>query len=921
MQLLDSCPLPQAQFASLSILLQLHLNHDDNDGSKNPSNNMDISEEGVGGDTANDMEADKSAGPASKSHTSTLFQPQYAVLKESLTVISPTTILPEGACNRSMDSLQCHVMKNYGMRDDFIGLNNSDSNTPDQFDDGNGSIGEEEDDDGSPRRSSKVRFHDDTKEGVSTEPTNNAKDGNISNSNGNQLLSVQTFKPPPQQLNCSLGVTLFYIAMDVKDIVKGVGDDAVKTFHNCAKVLLPDISLQELNKAGNLGKNRGQQGVILLTVGIIGPAYDLFGCSSVISNLPARLLESMSTFGKLDTSPKEVVLASAVVNEQRQVMENGKKKNLRRGKNAPLSVTTQQTQQKVSYDSAYFQCLYMALLATLIDEDGMLHDHDDIIGSTTTGVVSESTLFASTTAVVGVGLNTPSSGTANKKKRFTFSRGNKGNKTPDYESGDLISGGDDPFELEKGATVGLDETSGMNNAEIVRRTAQQLEVLSLVEDDMPLPKYTHFAEGRVPASPRGGLKSPRGRHKVPSGRFGRLPVVSDLAGFEYRPPLHQQQHMHGGVMSLSGTVSTSVVGNSDDVSTATGGADSSKYTLGTMGSEFSSLSSVPTLSKSKRDSSGSSSRSRFMRKKKRSSPAKISEDTESQQEAKAKPPLHPQDSPSKPVYVPFSVDDAIEEDVVVQTSNATIDSPSIASVSTKDTVEEISTASQTQEIASAPPSPATPQQQPPSPATPQQQEEEDDDEEELTEKQQPDPPQDVPQPKPPIITAMSRSFSEDESAEENQSIPEISPPTPKEVEEPTVYLDVGLALNEDLTCEYKRSKLSSLAVEGTVQVRTKTTYNDESSAQNQQETPVPFFLHFLDPSGHIKALQENKKFVQNVNVANREFIYTINVPREEEYFPVVRYKCGSSLNPVPIVSYLLCLFCIILITCSVIAVY
>ena len=59
----------------------------------------------------------------------------------------------------------------------------------------------------------------------------------------------------------------------------------------------------------------------------------------------------------------------------------------------------------------------------------------------------------------------------------------------------------------------------------------------------------------------------------------------------------------------------------------------------------------------------------------------------------------------------------------------------------------------------------------------------------------------------------------------------------------------------------------------------------------------------------MKALQENKKFVENIThennddvVVNREFTYTIKVPREEEYFPVVRYKCGSSLRPVPIVS-------------------
>ena len=41
----------------------------------------------------------------------------------------------------------------------------------------------------------------------------------------------------------------------------------------------------------------------------------------------------------------------------------------------------------------------------------------------------------------------------------------------------------------------------------------------------------------------------------------------------------------------------------------------------------------------------------------------------------------------------------------------------------------------------------------------------------------------------------------------------------EEDEEDPVRLNVDIALNEDLTCEYKRSKMSSCSVEGTVQVR------------------------------------------------------------------------------------------------------
>lgn len=70
----------------------------------------------------------------------------------------------------------------------------------------------------------------------------------------------------------------------------------------------------------------------------------------------------------------------------------------------------------------------------------------------------------------------------------------------------------------------------------------------------------------------------------------------------------------------------------------------------------------------------------------------------------------------------------------------------------------------------------------------------------------------------------------------------------------------------------------------------------------EQQPPIPFFLVFQDHSRHIKSVQENKKFVEHVDVHStaREYTYSITVPRDNEYFPVVRYKCSSSLRPVPI---------------------
>lgn len=87
-------------------------------------------------------------------------------------------------------------------------------------------------------------------------------------------------------------------------------------------------------------------------------------------------------------------------------------------------------------------------------------------------------------------------------------------------------------------------------------------------------------------------------------------------------------------------------------------------------------------------------------------------------------------------------------------------------------------------------------------------------------------------------------------------------------------------------------------------VRVKSTLQGEYSPKPQ--APIPFFLVFQDHFSHIKSLQENKKFVEHLTLENgageREFIYCVSVPKEEEFYPIVRYKCSSALRPVPIVS-------------------
>jgi hypothetical protein len=112
-------------------------------------------------------------------------------------------------------------------------------------------------------------------------------------------------------------------------------------------------------------------------------------------------------------------------------------------------------------------------------------------------------------------------------------------------------------------------------------------------------------------------------------------------------------------------------------------------------------------------------------------------------------------------------------------------------------------------------------------------------------------------------------------------------------------IQVNVALNEDLTCSYKQSKISSCTIEGVVQVQVKSDAPDSA----------PFFLLMRDPSRHIRMIQENRRYADDMSERLSEtnpddvgvdYKFTISVPRAENYFPVMRYKCSPELRPVPI---------------------
>ena len=94
--------------------------------------------------------------------------------------------------------------------------------------------------------------------------------------------------------------------------------------------------------------------------------------------------------------------------------------------------------------------------------------------------------------------------------------------------------------------------------------------------------------------------------------------------------------------------------------------------------------------------------------------------------------------------------------------------------------------------------------------------------------------------------------------------------------------------------------MSSCSVEGVVQVQVK------SNIQGS----VPFYLCLRDPQDHVESVQENKKFARNMvdsllrepRETRPDHRFSVSVPKADTYFPVMRYKCGSELRPVPIVS-------------------
>jgi hypothetical protein len=208
-------------------------------------------------------------------------------------------LLDEQRMKCALESLYKQVMLERGMRDDFCGIGHSKGNEDADEDTPVVSVVEEEDEAVTPS-SSKVRkgvsFHEDTKAGRASAPIIETSKETKKNA-----LPMRMYRPPSKHIRCSLGLVMYYVQVNIEDIHENNED--TKLLQRVMSVLLPDYSLATLKS------NKKQSGVILLTVGMIGPSYDLYG-SPLMASLPMRLQEGISTLAALDTTPKkeEVVL-------------------------------------------------------------------------------------------------------------------------------------------------------------------------------------------------------------------------------------------------------------------------------------------------------------------------------------------------------------------------------------------------------------------------------------------------------------------------------------------------------------------------------------------------------------------------------------------------------------------------------------
>lgn len=67
-------------------------------------------------------------------------------------------------------------------------------------------------------------------------------------------------------------------------------------------------------------------------------------------------------------------------------------------------------------------------------------------------------------------------------------------------------------------------------------------------------------------------------------------------------------------------------------------------------------------------------------------------------------------------------------------------------------------------------------------------------------------------------------------------------------------------------------------------------------------TNTHFCFLIRDPSNHIESISENRQIVETTKSEGADYAYYVTVPKQDQYFPILKYECSGNLRPVPIVS-------------------
>ncbi|EJK54699.1 hypothetical protein THAOC_25649, partial [Thalassiosira oceanica] len=231
-----------------------------------------------------------------------------AVLRESTTVITPLTHLPERSARGAVEGLCGRLMGGPGMRDDFDDDGNDDraggEDKENAEDGGNPAEAPQDrgdgDEGGDEEKSPRVRFDSGTK-GPSTPSSEPSSLPPPEVPEKPKLVRVGTYAPPR---HVAPGLTVYHAALRVDDLRAALEEEkadgesyrsrSLTALNGAASALLPGTDLPSLVSDGP-----AQPCLVVLAVGSAGPPCDLHG-SPFLMSLPGRIREFLDLLSSPD---------------------------------------------------------------------------------------------------------------------------------------------------------------------------------------------------------------------------------------------------------------------------------------------------------------------------------------------------------------------------------------------------------------------------------------------------------------------------------------------------------------------------------------------------------------------------------------------------------------------------------------------